>query len=294
MAHEFYTVILVPNAKARFRKFHVSVQLTKWTLGLFIPLMIGLPIHYTFVTVELNKMKRQRAQDEALLGQVREYETSTKTLQEKLKVLQSMVTKLGVMAGLEQSLPSETVAGVGGVSRGEATPPNVTVGSLQAMEKNVSHLTNRSALLESYYREKNVLLSSTPSIWPVHGYLSAHFGNRQDPFTGQPDFHPGIDISSPEGTSITAPAAGLVLSAERKGGYGNCIILDHGFGLVTRYAHLSAFNVRAGQKVKRGDLIGHVGSTGKSTGPHLHYEVWMRDQVQNPLHFILDEFRTFG
>jgi murein DD-endopeptidase MepM/ murein hydrolase activator NlpD len=132
-------------------------------------------------------------------------------------------------------------------------------------------------------------------VWPVRGYLSAGFGNRTDPFTGLKDFHPGIDISTPRGTPVQAPADGVVVACKPKAGaYGNAIILDHGFGVVTRYGHLDGFNVKPGQKVRRGDVLGFVGSTGRSTAPHLHYEVWVRDQTQNPIQFILDEYRSFG
>jgi murein DD-endopeptidase MepM/ murein hydrolase activator NlpD len=128
----------------------------------------------------------------------------------------------------------------------------------------------------------------------VRGYLSAGFGNRVDPFTGQYDFHPGLDISTPIGTKVEAPADGVVVSCGDKGGYGNAIVIDHKYGIVTRYAHLSGFNVKPGQRVKRGDVIGFVGNSGKSTAPHLHYEVWVNDQAQNPIHYILDEYRSFG
>jgi murein DD-endopeptidase MepM/ murein hydrolase activator NlpD len=93
---------------------------------------------------------------------------------------------------------------------------------------------------------------------------------------------------------VIAPADGVVVSCGQKGAYGNAIIIDHGFGVITRYGHLAAFNVRPGQRVKRGDTIAFVGSTGRSTSPHLHYEVWIHDQNQNPIHFILDEYRSFG
>jgi murein DD-endopeptidase MepM/ murein hydrolase activator NlpD len=93
---------------------------------------------------------------------------------------------------------------------------------------------------------------------------------------------------------VVAPADGIVISCALQGGYGNAIIIDHGYGVVSRYGHLEGFNVQPGQKVRRGDVVGFVGSTGRSTGPHLHYEVWVREQAQNPIHFILDEYRSFG
>jgi murein DD-endopeptidase MepM/ murein hydrolase activator NlpD len=96
------------------------------------------------------------------------------------------------------------------------------------------------------------------------------------------------------GTKVQAPADGVVISTGIKGSYGNAIVIDHGYGIVTRYGHLQSYNVKPGQRVRRGDVIGFVGQTGRATAPHLHYEVWVRDQNQNPIHYILDEYRTFG
>jgi murein DD-endopeptidase MepM/ murein hydrolase activator NlpD len=297
MTNEFYTLIVVPHAKARFRKFQVSVRLTRWAaLGVMGAGLVlgGLFLHYTRIASEVHQLRQLRAQNEVLLTKNKEYEAGTQRLQAKVQNLQNIVMKLGVMAGLEQTIPDPKVGGVGGVTGTETQPPPDASASLNVMDRNVSALTERSQKLERFYKDQSVLLASTPSIWPVHGYLSAGFGNRIDPFTGQQDFHPGLDISAPIGTKVMAPADGVVISTGDKGGYGNAIVIDHQYGVVTRYGHLSGFNVRAGQRVRRGDVIGYVGDTGRSTAPHLHYEVWVRDQAQNPIHFILDEYRTFG
>jgi murein DD-endopeptidase MepM/ murein hydrolase activator NlpD len=298
MANEFYTLIVVPHAKARFRKFQISVRLTKWVLGVAAVLalaLVGILTHYTWINVEVAELRRLRVENLTLTTKAQAYEQNTGKLQAKLLTLQNMVMKLGVMAGLEPSLPDAKLGGVGGVSSLESTAPTMEPSvSMQAMERNVEDLTERSSRLEEFYQDQKVLLASTPSIWPVRGYLSASFGNRLDPFTGLKDFHSGIDISTPLGTKVQAPADGLVISAGAKGGYGNALVIDHGYGIVSRYAHLAGFNSRPGQRVRRGDVIGFVGSTGKSTAPHLHYEVWVRDQAQNPIQFILDEYRSFG
>jgi len=296
MANEFYTLIVVPHAKARFRKIQISVRLTKWVLGTAAVASIALSValfHYARVAAEVHELRSLRAENKALLTKTQDYELSAGKLQAKVLQLQNMVTKLGVMAGLERSLP-EPAAGVGGVSGLDAAPPRLDPTTLADMDRSLTRLTDRSAELEEFYRDQTVLLSSTPSVWPVRGYLSAAFGNRIDPFTAQKDFHPGIDISTPIGTNVHAPADGIVISAGVQGGYGNALLIDHGYGVVTRYGHLSGYAVKPGQKVKRGEVIAYVGSTGRSTGPHLHYEVWVRDQAQNPIHFILDEYRTFG
>jgi murein DD-endopeptidase MepM/ murein hydrolase activator NlpD len=298
MGNEFYTFIVVPHAKARFRKFQVSVRLTRWLLSgvsLALVLVGGLALHYARVTAEVRQLREIKAQNEALLTKNREYQAGTQALQGRVEMLQGIVSKLGVMAGLERTLPDPQVGGVGGVTGPETKAPSQDLSaSLESVDRSVSDLTEKSRELERFYMDQSVLLASTPSIWPVRGYLSATFGSRIDPFTGSPDFHPGIDISAPTGTRIISPADGVVLSAGEKGGYGNAIVVDHQYGVVTRYGHLSGFAVKPGQRIKRGDVLGYVGQTGRSTAPHVHYEVWVRDQAQNPIHFILDEYRTFG
>jgi murein DD-endopeptidase MepM/ murein hydrolase activator NlpD len=297
MANEFYTLIVVPHAKARFRQIRVPVRLAKWTLtlvGVVGFTVVGVMVHAARITMEIHDLRRLRTENSELLTKTRTYEENAGKLQAKVLQLQTMVTKLGVMAGLEHSLPEAGSAGVGGATGMESQAPVLAPRALAAIDESLTTLTRRSAQLEEFYRDQTLVLASTPSIWPVRGYLSAGFGNRKDPFTGQRDFHAGIDISTPIGTRIFAPADGVVLSASVQGAYGNSIMMDHGFGVVTRYGHLDAYAIRPGQRVRRGDLIGFVGNTGRSTGPHLHYEVWVRDQAQNPIHFILDEYRTFG
>jgi murein DD-endopeptidase MepM/ murein hydrolase activator NlpD len=294
MANDTYTLIVVPHAKARFRKFQVSVKLTKWLAGVSAVLavaVVGVLIHYTWISVELSDLTRLRSENTLLASKTKEYEEQAGKLQAKVAVLQGMVNKLGVMAGIDHSLPTENPGGVGGGTTAESMTPPVT--SLTDMDRSVAALTVKSAQLEEFYRDQKAMLSSTPSVWPVRGYLSTAFGNRIDPFTGLRDFHPGIDISTPIGTRVQAPADGVVISTAFQGGYGQAIVVDHGYGVVTRYGHLAAYNVKPGQRIRRGEVIGFVGTTGRSTGPHLHYEVWVREQAQNPLQFILDEYRSF-
>jgi murein DD-endopeptidase MepM/ murein hydrolase activator NlpD len=128
--------------------------------------------------------------------------------------------------------------------------------------------------------------SAVPNLWPVGGQVTGSFGERIDPFNGEGAFHSGVDISSPVGTQIIAPADGVVVLSDFMGGYGRCIEIDHGSGIHTRYGHLSGFAVAAGQAVRRGDVIGFVGDSGRSTGPHLHYEVRINDTPVNPYKYL--------
>ena len=138
-------------------------------------------------------------------------------------------------------------------------------------------------------RENRELLASTPSIWPVEGSLTSTFGQRISPFgTGVADFHKGLDIANRLGTSIRSPAKGTVTFTGWDGGYGNCVVINHGNNVTTRYAHMDEIGVKIGQTVARGDKIGTVGNSGRSTGPHLHYEVRIAGVCVNPLRYILN------
>ncbi len=134
----------------------------------------------------------------------------------------------------------------------------------------------------------NDLLSSTPSIWPAQGWVSSEFGYRNSPFTGQRELHRGIDISAPIGTPIYAPADGKVTFSDRDGAYGVTLVISHGRGIKTRYAHLQKYLAEKNQKVSRGQIIGYVGNSGRSTGPHLHYEVLVNNVPVNPMRYILN------
>ncbi len=131
-----------------------------------------------------------------------------------------------------------------------------------------------------------VKANSAPNLWPVAGQVTGSFGERIDPFNGEGAFHSGVDIGSSYGSKIIAPADGVVTVTETMGGYGKAIMIDHGNGISTRYGHLSGFAVAAGQRVHRGDLIGYVGESGRSTGPHLHYEVRINDIPVNPYKYL--------
>ena len=128
--------------------------------------------------------------------------------------------------------------------------------------------------------------NSAPNLWPVDGKVTASFGERIDPFNGEGAFHSGVDIGSSYGAQVIAPADGMVTYSELMGGYGKAIMLDHGNGISTRFGHLSGFAVTAGQRVHRGDVIGYVGTSGRSTGPHLHYEVRINDTPVNPYKYL--------
>lgn len=156
-------------------------------------------------------------------------------------------------------------------------------------EAGIAAVEQRAAQLEVDLKTYEVALNeraSVPSIWPVAGEVTDTFGGRRNPFGGGSEFHSGQDIRAPRGTPVYAAANGVVTLAGTQNGYGNIVVIDHGNGLMTRYGHLSKIEATLGQEVKRGELVGEVGSTGRSTGPHLHYEVRINDTAVNPGHYL--------
>ena len=142
--------------------------------------------------------------------------------------------------------------------------------------------------LQEYFQDQKSLLASAPSIWPARGFVTSDFGHRLDPYTAARVMHKGLDIAAQPGTSVVAPADGTVVFASTEGGYGNVLVIDHGYGIKTRYGHLQQILVKAGQKIHRGDKVALSGNTGRSTGPHVHYEVRVNGIPQNPRKFILE------
>ena len=199
MANEFYTLIVVPHAKAQFRKFQIPVGLVRRARllgGVCGAVLFGLFAHYVYMNVQAREMRQLRAENQSLATRTGEYQKLTEGLKAQLSQLQTTVTKLGVMAGVE--VEQNAPAGVGGATSYDSLAPDLK-SYIQGIDQEVSDLKRRSARLETFLTDQKIMLASTPSTWPVRGYLSTSFGNRLDPFTGQPDFHPGIDIATPDG-----------------------------------------------------------------------------------------------
>jgi murein DD-endopeptidase MepM/ murein hydrolase activator NlpD len=161
--------------------------------------------------------------------------------------------------------------------------------SLDNLDKKVKAQEQEARALKSYFEDQQALLASAPSIWPVRGWVTSDFSVRLDPYTGERVMHEGIDVAAGSGTPVRAPSDGTVVFSGLEGGYGHVLVIDHGYGLKTRYGHLLRIDVKVGEKVKRGQFVAAVGNSGRSTGPHLHYEVRVNGVADNPRKFILEE-----
>ncbi len=180
----------------------------------------------------------------------------------------------------------------GDVKRASALPAEADgdlLKSLDDLTKKVKVQEQEARALKSYFEDQQALLASAPSIWPVRGWVTSDFSVRLDPITGEKVMHEGLDVAAGVGTPVRAPADATVVFNGIEGGYGHVLVLDHGYGLKTRYGHLSRIDVKVGEKVRRGQLVAAVGNSGRSTGPHLHYEVRVNGVADNPRKFILEE-----
>jgi len=212
---------------------------------------------------------------QAALAQLSEQSQLDATTREAIQKLPALIRSRAMGGG---ALPTSLAA-----PKTEASTPQGTFGMLKDV---LGVIEGSLASVKTKVDNQNALARATPSIWPIAGWLSSGYGNRADPFTGQPDFHAGLDISADKGTPVRATADGVVELAGYNGNYGNCIMISHGYGIGTRFGHLSGYAVGVGQKVKRGDVIGYVGSTGRATSSHLHYEILLNGSPINPLRLL--------
>ncbi len=294
----YYTFMIIPSSTARTKKIVLSNKTIRFfftTFSIFFIAFFLIFLDWLRTSYAKLELKRLKAESVKQKERIRMYEDLTKELQEKINSFKSYTEKLNVFAGLQSPYALKEV-GSGGANRNDigtilsSSIQKPALENPEIIKKAASEVEQNLKILDQFFKDQSLRLSSLPSIWPTRGYLSGFFGNRRDPFTGKIEFHSGLDISTQLGNKVFATANGIVIAAEYRKGYGNIVIIDHGFGFSTLYAHLSKICVKEAQKVKRWDVIGYVGTTGKSTGPHLHYEVRRYNQSVNPLDFILEDF----
>jgi murein DD-endopeptidase MepM/ murein hydrolase activator NlpD len=286
MARQRHTVIFVPHARARLRKWQVSnAQIALACTSFVILALTSSWLVWSHFNTSASPAEMSRLRDEnSRLRQVNQgFEASIRSLQTRLTSSEDRTRQLAIMAGLE-SLGAGAEVGVGGGAPLDSVAPE----DLPVLHGRAGQVDGMLDAIEAKLGERVRWISSTPTIAPVRGILTSGFGTRSDPMTHGPGLHQGVDIAAAAGQPVVAAADGLVMLAGTTGGYGEAVYLAHGFGLSTRYGHLSEIDVRPGQRVHRGDRIGRVGSTGRSTGAHLHYEVRLDGNAVNPLAYILD------
>ena len=245
------------------------------------------------------QISNQSSEIKAQKKQIQNFAENITELKKQVKNLCVFEDRVRLIANIGQPSGSEGLIGIGGIPDTDldySLEPDVKHNNLiremheQVEQTNIAVIKQTQdfeELLKELHKKKNIL-ASTPSIKPVNGWISSRFGYRKSPFTGLKEFHSGLDISNKKGTKLIATANGKISYAGRKLLIGNLVTIDHGHGIVTKFGHMDKIFVKFGQKVKRGDVIGLMGNSGRSTGPHVHYEVRINGAPVNPAKYILN------
>jgi len=304
-AERRWTVMVVPHGSGASRAVEVSQTVVKTLVG------IGSVVALLFLVlggaalsrgVGITRSRALERENRLLAGEIQRLRDRLVGLRDTLNVFSEREQALRLLAGLSPTDPGVQQAGIGGPAgqwseRDSLAAAGVNGAQALAARVDMDQLTRRANILTRSISEAYDSLSShqarfaaLPSIMPTKGWLSSAFmRERVHPILHLARPHEGIDVSAPMNAEIEAPASGVVTEVKWVDGYGNMLTVDHGYGLVTRYAHCSKILVVRGQRVKRGQTIARVGSTGLSTGPHLHYEVWVNGKPVDPIKYVLPD-----
>ncbi|HVZ16056.1 MAG TPA: peptidoglycan DD-metalloendopeptidase family protein [Terriglobales bacterium] len=289
MSKRFYILFVTRDAEGELRKIPIPLHyLYVFIVGALIGMLsiTGMAGSYTRMLLKVTRFNQLRTEKEALKTRYNQLEQVAKEKDIQVASLGSLASEVSALYGLKsEPILKETA------EEAQDTNVEVSLDQLYALRRSAMSgaatigigmgLTSRPASLTDWVR-----MAEAPNLWPVEGRITGAFGERQDPFNGEGAFHRGIDISVGFGTPILAPADGVVTFVGQESGYGRLIQIEHAQDISTRFGHLSAFAVTEGQHVARGQVIGYVGQSGRATGPHLHYEVWVHNSPVNPYKYL--------
>lgn len=280
MNQPYFVLVLAHSVHGRLRRMHVSHTILYTVLALAIVggvTVAGFLTSYARMAWKVAKLNNLRDEVSTLQQKYQALSRTNEQTKEQLATLQMLASEVTSAYGIKERL-----AGPASISNESRLVPTYQ----QSLERfdllRTAHLYSASKNRITRTWQTNIV----PSVWPVPGRLLSSFGSRSDPFTGGSSFHSGVDISASTGTPIRCTADGIVKSAEWSGAYGKLVVIDHGGGVETYYAHLSAFEVIPGQDVRRSQVIGRSGGTGRVTSPHLHYEVRQGGAPVNPYKYL--------
>ena len=291
-----FTVVILPSPTAQPYRFSISKKTFKYLVGISSFLAVGVVgffVQYFLMLGQLTELKDLRKETKTQKIQIQSFLGTIDDMKNQMTRLMELDRKLRVITDIGPSKHQGLVSGLGGSEEIGTLDPDSKLNAsiqldLEALQTNAVQQEKSFQELTEAVQSRQSLWASTPSIWPTTGWLTSGFGPRVSPFTGRVARHNGIDIAARQETPIVAPAAGIVGYLGFDNGLGKFVRINHGYGIVTYYGHLSKTVVKIGQKVKRGDIVAYVGNTGLSTGPHLHYEVYVNGAPINPMKYILN------
>ena len=289
MQKRFYILFVARGDDGQLRKISIPVHyLYVFVIGAAIGFLslTGIASSYTRMLLKVSQFNQLRTEKDQLKDNYSRLEQVAKERDLQVASLGSIAGEVSALYGLkpEPTLVTPTTDQIQDVQVSSSLDQLHALRSSALSGATMVGLTmglTRNATTADWVRA-----NAAPNLWPVQGQVTGSFGERIDPFNGEGAFHSGVDIGTSYGTPIIAPADGIVTLTDTLGGYGKAIMIEHGNGISTRYGHLSGFAVTAGQRVHRGDVIGYVGESGRSTGPHLHYEVRINDVPVNPYKYL--------
>jgi len=276
-----------------FKPFKIKLpeRKAKILFGVILAILVTFPfitLNYISQSIHMARLEKEATHIASLKSRVEEF-------RQEIQRLKEFDVKLRIIANLESAQDTGSFLAVGGLTSPSREPLQGGVADTQKMKEELERLSTEAEFREKSFQElysflegKKRQLSSTPSIWPVRGWLTSTFGYRIDPFTGLRQFHEGFDIANRLGTPIIAPADGIVSRVANSFGYGLTVEINHGYGIKTIYGHLSKAYVAVGHSVRRGERIAAIGNSGRATGPHLHYQVMLNDVPMSPMNYILN------
>jgi murein DD-endopeptidase MepM/ murein hydrolase activator NlpD len=293
-----YHLMVIPPSTDGVRQFTIPQWLVPGAISASALLIIVTVILSFLAARNVSRAERfdsQRLESISLRAQLADLTRDLSLLRKQLTCLEESEKRVRMVFGLPEINPAVRALGTGGSVVPFTASPSALDLQTYDVESEVDRLLRRCSFerenYDAIYQElmhRKDRLDRTPSVYPVDGFLARGFGVKPDPFTGENRLHSGLDVAASIGTPVHATADGKVASAEYQPQFGNLITLDHGDGVQTCYGHLSRFTVKPKAKVHRGDVIGYVGNTGYSTGPHCHYEVHIDGRPVNPMSYICD------
>ena len=302
MDKEYLNILIFGHNTSKVR--HLRIHKKTFKIGFYLSALIFLSTtvffcDYIQIKRKAYELSRLRQESQAQKFQIQFFPDRIEDLEKELSKMKDFDRKIRIIANLEKGQDTTPIMGIGGPSpsdiREKLKRENDENGLIQQMRSDIERLKSEVmsreeslSELEKLLQSKKEMLAHTPSIWPVQGWVTSGFGFRINPFTGLNQMHEGMDISNRVGTPLITPADGIISDIGNDWIFGKILVISHGFGMTTRYAHLNKVLVRIGQKVKRGDKIAEVGTSGRTTGPHLHYEVRLNGVPVNPMRYILN------
>jgi len=289
LAEQKFSIIVIPDGSHQVRRFRLGTRGLKLTAGVVAVFLLGvvwLTFDYCRTTLDRGELQHLRAANGSQQELIRSLSVDLENLRREMVILAQNDAKVRLMAELTGPAPG-TPVGLGGPTEVDAAD------ELSGLQQHIDQIRRdidlrRQSLeeIQSFFNDQSSLLAAKPTGWPTKGWVTSGFGRRLSPFTGRRKMHHGYDIAARTGTPVLATANGVVSKVASLPDYGKIVVLDHGYGYQTYYAHNSKVLVKVGQRIQRGEKIAAVGNTGRSTGSHLHYEVRLNGVPVNPKRYL--------